>query len=230
MKITCPECRVPVAAEDVNLATGLAKCRTCNNVFRFADDPELAPQTTRARAPVEKPRSIVTYASDGELTLDYRWFSPKYIFMVFFCLFWNGFLVFWYTAAFQTRNPIMMLFPLLHVGVGLFITYITIAGFVNTTTVQIDRGRIQVRHHPLPFGRRLELATGDVKQLFCQERISRSRNGVAYMYDLVALLRDGTRRKVVSNLDSPELTLYLEQNAEAWLRIPDEAVTGELVR
>lgn len=231
MKINCPECRVPVAAEDVNLETGLAKCRTCNNVFRFADAPELAPQqAVRARPPVEKPRSVVAFERDGVLTLEYRWFTLKYIFLTFFCLVWNGFLVFWYAIALRTGSAMMLLFPLIHVAAGLFITYVTIVGYVNTTTVEIDRSRIRVRHHPLPWGRRVELGAADVAQLFCQEKISRGRNGVTYTYDLVAVMRGGTRKKVISGLDYAELPLYLEQHAEAWLKIRDEPVQGELAR
>jgi hypothetical protein len=90
MKIICPSCRVPVAAEDVALDTGLAKCRTCNNVFRFADDPALAVPAVRPRPLVGRPPNVVASETNGELTVKYRWFSPKYIFMAFFCLFWNG--------------------------------------------------------------------------------------------------------------------------------------------
>ncbi|SOD02176.1 hypothetical protein SAMN05216486_10287 [bacterium JGI 053] len=227
MKILCPSCRVPVAAEDIALDTGLAKCRTCNNVFRFADDPAL---TARPRPVVGKPRSVVTSDAGVALTVDYRWFSPKYILMVFFCLFWDGFLVFWYAMAAADRNVIGLLFPILHVAVGIAATYATIAGLVNTTTLRIDGYRLRVTHHPLPWVRGVDLGIGDVQQLFCDERIIRGRYGASYAYDLNALLRDGSRRKVLANLDTPELPLYLEQHAEEWMGIQDEPVAGELTR
>ncbi|HEX8904790.1 MAG TPA: hypothetical protein VF771_08120 [Longimicrobiaceae bacterium] len=230
MKIVCPNCRVPVAAEDVDLGTGLAKCRTCNNVFRFDTDPELAASPAKQRPPVEKPRSIVIVDANGELTVNYRWFSPKYIFMTIFCIFWDGFLVFWYAIALGTRNPIMILFPILHVLAGIFITYVTIAGYVNTTTLQINDRRLRVQHHPLPFGRVLELSVGDVKQLFCDETVTRGRSGYSYSYNLNALLQNGTRKKVLANLDNTDLPLYLERYCEAWMRITDQPVAGELAR
>ena len=230
MKILCPSCHVPVAADDVNLATGLAKCRTCNNVFRLDEIPELAAPAARPRPRVERPRSVMTTDANGELTLQYRWFSWKYVLMTVFCVFWDGFLVFWYAVAFSTRNPLLILFPIIHVAAGIFITYVTIAGYVNTTTVRIDGSRLRVRHHPLPFGRSVDLGIVEVRQLFCEEKISRGRNGWSYSYNLNALMHDGTRRKLVANLDTPELPLYLEQNAEAWLRIRDEPVAGELAR
>lgn len=230
MKIVCPNCRVPVAAEDVNLGTGLAKCRTCNNVFRFDTDPELAPSSARARPKVDRPRSVVVADANGALTVQYRWFSLKYVFLAFFCLFWDGFLIFWYAVALPSRNPVMILFPIIHVLAGIAITYATIAGFVNTTTLQIDGGRLRVSHHPLPWGRPVELGASDVKQLFCEEKISRGRNGVSYTYDLNALLRNGTRKKVIAGLDTADLPLYLEQHCEEWMRITDQPVAGELAR
>jgi hypothetical protein len=230
MKIICPSCRVPVAAEDIALDTGLAKCRTCNNVFRFADDPALAAPVARPRPMAGRPKSVVTSDTNGALTVKYRWFSPKYIFLAVFCLFWNGFLVFWYSMAFVSGSRVMLLFPLLHVAAGIGLTYATIAGFVNTTTLRIDGYRLRVTHHPLPWGRGVDLAIGDVQQLFCDERISRGRNGPSYTYNLNAMLRDGSRRKVVSGLDTPELPIFLEQHAEEWMGIRDEAVAGELPR
>jgi hypothetical protein len=230
VKIVCPNCRVPVAAEDVNLATGLAKCRTCNNVFRFDDQPELAPSTVRARPRAEKPRSVVSTEANGELVVQYRWFSAKYIFLLLFCLFWDGFLVVWYALALGSGNALMVLFPLIHVAAGIAITYATIAGFVNTTTVRIDGSRLSVRHHPLWWGKPVELGIVQVKQLFCEEKISRGRNGVSYTYNLNALLHDGVRKKLVSGLDTPEIPMYLEQNAEQWMKIRDEPVVGELPR
>jgi hypothetical protein len=231
MKIICPSCHVPVAAEDVNLDNGLAKCRTCNNVFRFADAPELAAQPgMRPRPPMQKPGSVVQREVGGELTLEYRWFSPRYLFLAFFCLFWDGFLVVWYMIALRSGNAVMVLFPILHVAVGLAITYATIAGFVNTTTVRIDLSRIRVRHHPLPWTRTIDLPAVSVKQLFCQEKITRGRYGPQYSYELVALMQDGTRKKLLAGQDHPELPLYLEQHAESWLRLRDEPVIGELAR
>jgi hypothetical protein len=230
MKVICPSCRVPVAAEDIALDTGLAKCRTCNNVFRFDNAPELAAPAVRPRQNVGRPRSVVSSEVDGGLTVQYRWFSPKYVFMALFCLFWDGFLVFWYAMALSSGDTVGLLFPLLHVAAGIAITYATIAGFVNTTTLRIDPWRLRVRHHPLPWGKPVDLAVGDVHQLFCDEKITRGRNGPSYTYNLNALLRDGSRRKVISGLDTADLPVFLEQHAESWMGIQDEAVLGELPR
>ncbi len=230
MKIPCPECRVPVAADDVNLSTGLAKCRTCNNVFRFDNHPELAAAPARRRPLAAKPPSVAVSDFAGELTIRYRWFSPKYIFLTFFCIIWNGFLLFWYGMALAAGNLLMLAFPLLHVAAGVWLTYMTIAGYLNTTTVTIDGSRLSVKHGPVPWPGNLTLSTLEVQQLFCEEKISRGKNGPSYSYNLVALLLNGGRKKIVSGLDTPEVPVWLEQHAEQWMNIQDEAVVGEFAR
>ncbi|HEV3080453.1 MAG TPA: hypothetical protein VGY66_11760 [Gemmataceae bacterium] len=42
--MNCPKCRSQIPAEDVNLDTLFAKCRYCNEVFRFADSVPQAAQ------------------------------------------------------------------------------------------------------------------------------------------------------------------------------------------
>jgi predicted Zn finger-like uncharacterized protein len=229
MKIVCPSCRVPVAAEDVALDTGLARCRTCSHVFRFGNDAVLAAPAARTRPAAGKPRSVATSDADGELTVKYRWFSPDYLFLAFFCVIWDGVLISWYASVLPRGEWAPLLAPLVLVAVGIAITYSTLAHFVNTTTLRIDGNRLRVTHHPLPWRRPVELAAGDVQQLFCDRRSSRGFDGPAYTYSLNALMRDGTRRKVIS-VDSAALPLFLEQHAEAWMGIRDEAVAGELMR
>ncbi|MET0398886.1 MAG: hypothetical protein ABW277_18990 [Longimicrobiaceae bacterium] len=231
MQLTCKSCRSPIAADDVNLDNGLAKCRACNAVFRFDDDPMLAVGATRPRERMKPPRSLAQETAGGRVTFRHRWFSPKFLFLVFFCVFWDGFLVFWYTLAIAGDAPLVFkLFPLIHVTVGAVLTYYTIAGFVNTTTVMLDRGHLSVRHGPLPWPGKLDVDTSRFRQLYCEEKVSRGKNGVSYTYDLKAVMSDGERRKIVSGLDSPDVPLYLEQQMEEWLKIRDEPVHGELRR
>ena len=52
-----------------------------------------------------------------------RWFGPQVIFMTLFAVAWDVFLVFWYSMAGGSGNLMMLLFPLIHVAVGIGITY-----------------------------------------------------------------------------------------------------------
>ena len=226
MHLSCPACNSPIAANDVDLGSGLAKCRACQNVFRFTDDPELA---GKSRLPTPRPDGIVRSEGAGELAFVRRWFSGKIVLMTFFALFWDGFLAVWYFLAFHAPNAplVMKLFPLVHVAVGVFITYAVITGYVNSTWISVGPGHLSVRHGPLPWPGNFDLSAGVLTQLFCEQQTNRGRYSNYFTYDLVAVLADGTRKKVIRGLDKPDVPRYLEEQMEKYLRIKDMAVSGE---
>jgi hypothetical protein len=47
---------------------------------------------------------------------------------------------------------------------------------------------------------------------------------------LSVILKDGRKKDLLSNLDSPEIGTYIEHQIENWLNIPDRPVHGELAR
>ena len=224
MRLTCPACASDVHADDIHPEQGIAACRGCKSVFR------LGSPSSRATAP--RPKSIQESRSGARLTFRRRWWSLKIIFMTFFCIAWFGFLAVWYlmssTVDEDPVRGVMMLFPIIHVAAGLWVLYYTLAGYVNTTTVELDRGYLSVRHGPLPWPGAGEIPTSSLKQLFCTRHEHRTKNGIHFTYRLNALLGDGRTRKIVSGLDAPDVPLYLEQQLEEFLRIPDARVPGEM--
>ena len=128
-------------------------------VFSFLDQigSEPAAKPT-GRLPAPKPNRFVVEEFGSELTVSYRWFTPALFFMVFFCLFWDGFMVMWYSIAIsqilngQPAAWAMAAFGLLHLAVGVGITYSTIANFVNRTEVKLSGGMLTVRHGPMRPG------------------------------------------------------------------------------
>jgi hypothetical protein len=225
MRLLCENCEAPINAEDVNLESGLARCRTCHAVFRFED------QLDGQRPDAPRPASITAEEGMGRLTYRHRWFSPKYFAFVVFLAVWFGFLAFWYIGVAAAGAPLLFsLFPLIHVAAGVFLAYLTLAGFLNTTVVELDRGRLSVRHGPLPWPGGVDLSTQELRQLYCEEKVTSGKNGPSYSYQLHAVLPDGSRKKLLSGLDSPDVPRYLEQRVEEFLRIRDERVAGEFVR
>jgi hypothetical protein len=167
----------------------------------------------------------------SSLTIVHRWFSPKYIGLVVFCVFWDGFLVFWYSMAFTTGAPlVMVLFPLIHLAVGVFLTYATAAGFVNRTRIQVEPDSLTIRHGPMPWPGNRTISSIDIEQLFTKEKVSHGKHGTTITYELHAAVREGGKVKLVSGLDDPDQVLYMEQEIEARLKIQDRPVAGELPR
>jgi predicted Zn finger-like uncharacterized protein len=247
MQVKCPSCGAVVPAADVNLDRMLAKCARCSSVFDIASQvgrtPGAPPAEGRARRLVPMPRNIRVVADEDEagmpmyrdnaagrphIVLERRWFSGALFFMVFFCIFWDGFLVVWYANVFHhgvnKGSLVGALFPLIHVTAGVFLTYTTLCGFVNRTRIAVKDGVLSIWHGPLPWRGNRAIAVEDLAQLYCQEHVG---NKGSRSYSLNALLKDGDKVRLIRSLSEPDQALYVEQVLEKRLGIVDVAVAGE---
>lgn len=244
MKINCQECGALIFADDVDLPSSTAKCRNCNAVFSYvaqlrSGNPD---QRDKLRAPrpeglevhevgrgISEPGYRDAPQARGSITITRRWFAPHFIFLAFFCVAWDGFLVFWYanaTGAPGAFSIIAMVFPLAHVAVGVGLTYYTLAGFLNRTTIQLDERSLSVRHSPLPWKGNHTLGRDEIKQLYCEHEMSQGKNGQQHSYYLSAVLKD--ERKVRLASMPVDQAKYIEDVLEERLGIHDMAVPGEV--
>lgn len=227
MQLSCPSCRATIPADDVHLPSGRAKCRACDAVFRLAGgDPAVA--APAGRAPMPRPKGIVAVPGMQGVTYERRWWGYQFLFMVLFCAIWNGFLAVWYAIAWSEGVLTMLLFPLLHVAAGAGITYYTICGFVNRTTVHLDGERLTVRHGPLPWPGNRDIPVSSIRQLYTEQQVHRGKNGTHFTYRLSAVLDDGSSLKLLSGIDSADVPRYLEQELESRMGIVNVPVAGEL--
>jgi hypothetical protein len=176
------------------------------------------------------PDKIDLQHTGADLVITRRWFGLQTLMMTAFVIFWDGFLFFWYSKAVPGGDMMVVLFPLLHVGVGVWLTYYTLAGYVNKTIVRINYEKISVRHRPLPYWGYKTVQSGDIKQLYSKEKISRSSNKRSVTYEVHALTHNGKSIKLVSYMESSEQALFVEQEIEKYLGIKDKPVRGEISR
>jgi hypothetical protein len=175
------------------------------------------------------PDRIATQLTPEGLVLTYTWFSWRYIALAVFALCWDGFLAFWYSMAFSQNGPwIMFVFPLIHVGVGVGITYSALAGFYNRTIITVGMGRLSIRHTPLPWPGNRTVQVSELVQLYSEERITRSRNGTQVTYQLSAISNENKKIKLLSRLNSPDEVRFFERQIEEHLGIRDRPVEGEM--
>ena len=156
------------------------------------------------------------------------WFGMQTLFLTAFAVFWGGFLFCWYGNIPEDSPLLFVLFPLLHVGAGVAISYIALTGWFNRTHVTVGQGRLGVRHGPLPWPGNKDIDAHDVKQLYAKEKISRSRNSTSVTYELRAVTKSGRNIKLVGGLESQEQAIFIEQKIEKYLRIEDAPVSGEI--
>ncbi len=191
-EIHCPYCQHEVSVNDVNMARLVGRCLECGKLFDLDETPEFAARKghkghdealLRPKSPQPGTIKLRETARGQEALV--RWFGPQYIFLAFFCVFWDGFLVVWYSAVLLAPSGIDIvaaLFPLLHVAAGVSITYTTVAGFLNTTSIEVRGGRLRLTHGPLPWpGRGMGETWDRIKYellLTCPPVLVRFRSGV----------------------------------------------------
>jgi hypothetical protein len=242
----CKRCQAAIPAADVNVARMVAKCRACDAVFDFSDQLKSAAPVTRTRgiAPLPQGMRVVQgarredrlrgYRSSAnvpeEVSIQWRWFRPaQHLGMLFFAIFWNGFLVFWYTVAVAGGGSwFVFVFPLLHVGIGVSIGYRALAGLLNKTTVTVSGDTLTVKHRPLPWRGNRRIPVSQILQLYAVMNEHKGKNGVTHTYDLRAVTTGERELALVKGLPESAQALYLEQVLESALAISDAPVAGEL--
>ncbi len=234
MKVFCNSCRLPIPPQDINLEMAIAKCPACGEVFSFLEHlGSEAVASPASRLPAPKPKRFVVEEIGSELTISYRWFTPVLFFMVFFCLFWDGFMVMWYSIAIsqilngQPAGWAMAAVGLLHLAIGIGITYSTLASFLNRTEIKLSGGTLTVRHGPMRWSGNHTLRMDEILQFYCSDKIQSNRRRHWRTYQLNVLKKDGSKVVLLSGLGEAEESLFLEERLEQKLGIAPRQVPGE---
>lgn len=160
------------------------------------------------------------------------WFQPMAIFLLFFTTIWIGFLVFFYSMILGSGAPFFAaLFPLIHVGVGVYLAYYTLCLFFNKTFIHLYDTELHVLHQPIPWiGGNKKFDKSEIIQLYVKEKQSNSKNGPRFKYILMAQLKSGGDKKLL-NLDglSSDQVQEIEHRLEQYMGIPNQPVAGEFI-
>jgi len=233
MQVVCENCNAAIAAEDLDLGRNLAKCADCGNVFNCADQLEGVAGSSELsveREEVPMPKGIRVFRRDNALRIVRRWLGPKFFFLAFFCLVWNGIMVALFTFAIIKGLWSLALFGSIHALAGLGIAYATLAGFLNSTTVTVMDSLLQISHGPIRVPGNREFKAELLQQLYTKRHVSHSKNGTSISYELRAQLSDGRDEKLIGRLEKQEQVLFMEQEVEKFLGIEDRAIRDEVER
>ncbi len=224
IELKCRNCGSPLSPEDISPQLSAARCRHCHSLFAL---PSAAGGRPIPRPQVPLPPNFRIYDDGYTLEITRRWRGPVAFFLLFFSLFWNGFMVVWHAISLSTGAWMMSAFGLLHTGVGIFIAYYTLALFINTTAIRADGRSLDVKIRPLPWKGNKSIAAVEISQLYCMEKISHGKNGSSASYRIEAVLGDNRRETLVSGLPEADHALFIEQQLERHLKIADVPVAGE---
>ncbi len=255
-KLSCRSCGAELDAGQLDRRLAIIICSHCGAIFDLArrggggvtgDDgePLAAPEgpsaktnndggeTSPERAPVAMPSRFRIERGSGRLAVRWRWFQWSDLFLLFFAIAWDSFLIGWYsmtTVMGDAPGPvklIMLLFPLAHVAVGVGVTYRALAGLLNTTTVQVVDRTLSVRHFPLPWWPAPTIPVDSLEQLYVSKKVKHGKNTATVTYELRAVTREHNGRLLLGGLQSLDQALWLEQEIELLLGIRDRPVAGE---
>lgn len=245
MQLNCGQCGAPFRAADLHLDRGIAVCSACGSVQRLPGPLNPESQHNSEVPIARKPLGDVpvparfTVEDDGmELTIQQSWFQWGLIFLLFFAIAWDSFLVGWYSMFAGGGGPpgmfgvVFFVFPIAHVAVGVGLTYFVLAGFLNSTVIRVADGMLSVRHGPLPWRGNLDLPTDGIEQIYCQNKLHRSRDDdghttTSMQYEVHAVI-GGQKTKLLSGLQEADHALFVEQRIERFLKLVDRPVPGEM--
>lgn len=177
-------------------------------------------------------QKIKFYENNRELYIEFKWFTPIAFFLIFFCIAWDSFLIFWYSMAGEGEAPlIFFIFPVGHIAVGVGLTYYTICLFINKTFIAIDDDTVKIKHAPLPWLGGKKIPVSDIEQLYVKEKIN-NNSGMSHSYELRCILTNDEDVKLISDKElgisnSASNAKMLERKIEKFLGIQDYSVEGE---
>lgn len=120
-----------------------------------------------------QPPHITIENNITETTIIRKNFQPQAFFFLIFSIFWIGFLIKWYSNAFSFDAPLeFKLFPLIHVTVGLYISYTTVTMFINRIKIIVTPYAIEIKDLPLPLGNTKSVELVDVANFYPYENSS----------------------------------------------------------
>lgn len=234
--LACPTCGRSFRSSEVDHTLGIATCGECGAVMDLrtrtaATDDQLEALTRPPPPPpaIPLPEAFQVQDGQGRFSVSWKWRSLGVAFLAFFALFWNGFMVVWFSIAIASGQWAMAAFGTLHALVGLFLAYSVLSQLLNTTVVTLEQGVLRVKHGPVPALGGGEWKREELAQLYGEEIERRTKSGGrVYSYDLNAMLRDGRRVKLVKGLTQKGQALWLERALETRMNIIDVPVAGEL--
>lgn len=208
----------------------MIRCGYCKTLM-LPPQGRTGPAAFRPRPEIPLPPGMNLQATVGGLKITRRWFTLVVLFLIPFCIAWDSFLIGWYTMTGKTDAPLVFsLFPLIHVAVGVGLTYFTLATLINKSIVEVNRGVMTISHGPLPWTGWREIPAGLIDQLYCKEIINRGKNGPSISYEVWVALNNGTSSKLLGAGLEMDQALYIEQQIERYLDLKDKPMSGEVRR
>jgi hypothetical protein len=197
---------------------GTPECRFCGLIFSHIPSPE---QGATVREIISLPDATEILRGADQMELTAHWYYKELWYIALAIGAWN---LYWtYAWLFDNRNEPFATFTCI------VATYLLAANWFNHTRIVISKGRLIVRHGPLPWFGNHDLRTLSLKQLYVKRHIRRREGQNMITYDVWVTTRAGRHFVLVGGLQTSEQALYIEQEIEIFLGIADKPVKNAIV-
>mmetsp|Transcript_5201 Transcript_5201/g.15812 ORF Transcript_5201/g.15812 Transcript_5201/m.15812 type:complete len:251 (-) Transcript_5201:71-823(-) len=182
------------------------------------------------------PNGIQVKNIGNTLEILMTWFRPSAWSNLVFTLIWNVLMVIICAAAIGTKSFILTVGFIFLFAAGVNMTYLTAALFLNTTHIVVESsGALSAYCEPLPWGGYpAPIPVSTIDQLYCEKNARHGKHGKEHIYYRVkVVINQGDRQRqetLVKGLDELQRALFIEQQIEHFLGIPDRPVPGEIER
>ncbi len=173
------------------------------------------------------PENTIIETQEEHISIKIQWYKHIAWFLLFFSMFWDGFLFFAMSSA-----PFgAILFMLLHLGAGIAITWYTLCLFLNQTTLIINRDGFSITTAPLYFPGygNVSVHRDEFSQVYVKEKVRTNKSSAIVSYTLSLLDKEGRSRSLPFSCDDPEQALFIKDKIENYLGIKRMEVEGEYI-
>jgi hypothetical protein len=214
--MNCPRCDSRISADDANLETLVARCRICDEIFRFNAllSPGPAIPSPRPRAP--RPNEVHLVEQDGARSIVIKWYSPDHLVIIPVVALFFGFAAFLFTST----QSIDHFLPAVLIVLGMVLTYNFLANAMNHTTIVVDDTSVLADQGPIPMPGpgAVKIDRAEIYEFFCDQSIRRSRYGAAVTYNVNITDRQGQIRGLVHRADR-DCARFIVEQLDEWLGI-----------
>ena len=214
MRLVCPECGEPIAAENINVNEMIAVCGNCDTVFRF----DLPHEKAKYRK-THQPEGLNVREEDGLLDM---WFTrvlgQEDIIArngVGFAASFLTLMTILTTGGFL-ENDVPILVPII-LGTLMLVGYYVLALIMlDKTRIIADEHQIRLHYEPLPnpFEEAVKVDFADIETIICEEtEESKKAGSLKRYYHVGAKLLDGNRVLILKDKPEP-YAKYITQRLE----------------
>ena len=212
MQVICPRCGQVATGSAIDLANNRAICRPCGELFTLPTASAGALAVAEAHRPAD-----LQWSEQMEGRVSRMQLSPPRgaaIPILGFAAVWDVFLLNWYHLAFSGKNTpwLMFVFPMLHVGAGVFITWWGLVKALNSSRFTIDGESFELRNGPIPE-RGARESTRNIDRFDVQE----NRGNRSSSWTLRMLTADGRAVSVSLPIDAQPHLMYVAARLNAAL-------------